>query len=215
MRSNNLNAKQRRAAISATVVLTAVVLMFLTGLCLMFKHLTTSYTDSVKMNTIAQKDLESMVQTHEHIQAARQSVTAPSPPQQQIQVDTVATSRQEGAAAPNAAFLAGKPFNVSFLIDNTPSGGQRGEVIIAVDPGLAPLGAQVRTHCPGTTDAYRPALTPSLYNSFQRFGELVEGMFFDRCRFFRVLPNFMGQFGINGNPELHAQWQSRTIQVIN
>ena len=40
-------------------------------------------------------------------------------------------------------------------------------------------------------------------------------MFFDHCRFFRVLPNFMGQFGINGNPELHAQWQSRVIQVTN
>ena len=33
-----------------------------------------------------------------------------------------------------------------------------------------------------------------------RFYNLVKNGFFDGVRFFRVIPNFMAQFGINGNP---------------
>src|SRR6266404_2215573 len=32
-----------------------------------------------------------------------------------------------------------------------------------------------------------------------RFYNLVKNGFFDECRFFRVLPGFMAQFGINGD----------------
>src|SRR5262245_31795532 len=35
-----------------------------------------------------------------------------------------------------------------------------------------------------------------------RFYNLVKNGFFDECRFFRVVPNFMVQFGINGDPEV-------------
>ncbi|MDA1164033.1 MAG: peptidylprolyl isomerase [Planctomycetota bacterium] len=45
-----------------------------------------------------------------------------------------------------------------------------------------------------------------------RFQELVEIGFYDECRFFRVLPNFMAQVGINGDPQVHAQWGDNTIQ---
>ena len=138
----------RRAAISATVALTAVVLMSLTGLCLMFKHV---MTDNGNVN----------LRDPKHTQAARQAVTttatttAAAAAAATTPAGTIASAtplqegdaearRQQAAAASNAAFLAGKPFNVSLLVDNRSSGGQRGEVVIAVDPRLAPLGAQVR-----------------------------------------------------------------------
>jgi peptidyl-prolyl cis-trans isomerase A (cyclophilin A) len=39
-----------------------------------------------------------------------------------------------------------------------------------------------------------------------RFYNLVKYGFFDNCRFFRVLPNFMVQFGINGDPAVQSHW---------
>lgn len=45
----------------------------------------------------------------------------------------------------------------------------------------------------------------------QRFEELTEKSFFDGCRVFRVLPGFVAQFGINGNPETQAYWRSKSL----
>jgi peptidyl-prolyl cis-trans isomerase A (cyclophilin A) len=39
-----------------------------------------------------------------------------------------------------------------------------------------------------------------------RFYNMVNNGFFDGTRFFRVIPNFMAQFGINGNPAVNAAW---------
>jgi cyclophilin family peptidyl-prolyl cis-trans isomerase len=44
-----------------------------------------------------------------------------------------------------------------------------------------------------------------------RFRELVETQFYDDCRFFRVVPGFVVQFGMHGDPTTHAMWSSRTI----
>lgn len=41
--------------------------------------------------------------------------------------------------------------------------------------------------------------------------ELSEQNFWDSCRFFRVLPGFIAQFGINGNPTTQAKWRSANI----
>ncbi|MFO0429574.1 MAG: peptidylprolyl isomerase [Planctomyces sp.] len=45
----------------------------------------------------------------------------------------------------------------------------------------------------------------------QQFYELVKSGFYDECRFFRVVPGFMVQFGMNGDPDLNARWK-REIQ---
>lgn len=46
-----------------------------------------------------------------------------------------------------------------------------------------------------------------------RFYNLVEHRFYDNVRFFRVVPNFMVQFGINGDPAVSAAWRPARIPV--
>lgn len=43
------------------------------------------------------------------------------------------------------------------------------------------------------------------------FKELVEMGFYDQCRFFRVVPGFMVQFGINGDTQLNGRWKDNNI----
>jgi len=45
-----------------------------------------------------------------------------------------------------------------------------------------------------------------------RIYNLVKNGFFDNVRFFRVVPNFVVQFGINGDPELNQVWQKASIK---
>jgi peptidyl-prolyl cis-trans isomerase A (cyclophilin A) len=45
-----------------------------------------------------------------------------------------------------------------------------------------------------------------------RFYNLVKNGFYDECRFFRVVPNFMVQFGINGDPQVQQVWRNANIQ---
>jgi len=48
-------------------------------------------------------------------------------------------------------------------------------------------------------------------NGADRFYNLVKHGFYDNCRFFRVIPNFMVQFGINGDPAVSAAWANARI----
>jgi len=44
-----------------------------------------------------------------------------------------------------------------------------------------------------------------------RFYNLVNGGYYDDCRFFRVLDDFMAQVGINGNPAVQSAWRDARI----
>lgn len=39
-----------------------------------------------------------------------------------------------------------------------------------------------------------------------RFHALVKAGYYDECRFFRVVPDFVVQFGMNGDPKLQKKW---------
>ncbi len=45
-----------------------------------------------------------------------------------------------------------------------------------------------------------------------RFHQLVESRFFDDQRFFRVVPGFVAQFGINGNPKVNEPWDKKPLE---
>ena len=45
-----------------------------------------------------------------------------------------------------------------------------------------------------------------------RFYNLVKHHFFDNASFFRVVPNFVVQFGINANPPVSAAWANANIK---
>ena len=45
-----------------------------------------------------------------------------------------------------------------------------------------------------------------------RFYNLVKNGFFDDTRFFRVVPNFMVQFGLNGDPAIQSNWANAWLR---
>jgi peptidyl-prolyl cis-trans isomerase A (cyclophilin A) len=49
-------------------------------------------------------------------------------------------------------------------------------------------------------------------NGADRFYNMVKSGFLDDARFYRVVPNFMVQFGIHGDPAVSAAWRNATIQ---
>ena len=62
----------------------------------------------------------------------------------------------------------------------------KGDFVVQINKEWAPLGAE-------------------------RFFQLVQSGFYDQARFFRVLPGFMVQFGINADPKTSALWQNMRI----
>ena len=62
----------------------------------------------------------------------------------------------------------------------------KGDFVVEVYPAWAPLGAE-------------------------RFLDLVRQGFYDGCKFFRVVPNFVVQFGINGDPAVQSKWRDAMI----
>ena len=49
-------------------------------------------------------------------------------------------------------------------------------------------------------------------NGVDRFYNLVKSGYFSEVAFFRVIPGFMGQFGIHGDPKVSAKWRDANIQ---
>lgn len=48
-------------------------------------------------------------------------------------------------------------------------------------------------------------------NGVDRFYELVESGYYDEARFYRVVPNFVVQWGINKDPKISQEWRQKTI----
>lgn len=48
-------------------------------------------------------------------------------------------------------------------------------------------------------------------NGADRFYTLVKTGFFDECKFFRAVENFMVQFGISGKPAANAEWEHKKL----
>ena len=44
------------------------------------------------------------------------------------------------------------------------------------------------------------------------FHKAVKQGFYDECRFFRVVPDFVVQFGINGDPTVQEKWRDKPIK---
>ena len=70
------------------------------------------------------------------------------------------------------------------LVGNELTETHTGTVIIETRPDWAPLGVA-------------------------HFQELVKEGFYDQCRFFRVVPNFVVQFGIAANPSVQQKWREK------
>lgn len=79
------------------------------------------------------------------------------------------------------------PWNVRFTVKHPGLGGREGTVEIAVDPSLAPIGAQ-------------------------RFADLVDDGYFTECRFHRSVPGFIIQWGIPADPKAYAKWGDNKIK---
>jgi len=71
--------------------------------------------------------------------------------------------------------------------DDTRGSGVSGVVVIETHPEWAPLGVA-------------------------HFDDLVQHGFYDECRFFRVVKNFVSQFGINGDPEIQTKWKADVLK---
>jgi len=96
---------------------------------------------------------------------------------------TLALSLFAGALTlPAGAQEAAAPATYKVKFDTT-----KGSFVVQVNRDWAPLGAD-------------------------RFYSLVKSGFYDDVRFFRVVSGFMVQFGINGNPNVMAQWREKPVK---
>ena len=95
---------------------------------------------------------------------------------------------KDGAHEATSARTEGEGRLVEFTISNLDGEvGRTGTIKVQTHPEWAPIGVE-------------------------RFHELVEQGFWNNCKFFRVLPDFVDQIGISGDPQVQEQWRSKVIK---
>src|SRR5467141_4809848 len=137
---------------------------------------------------------------------AKEQAAEPPPPEQPKAEATAAPKAETPAAAaaqPEATASAPAPaprsgydralLRAALLKDKAPDTFQvkftttRGDFVVTVHRAWAPIGAD-------------------------RFYNLVKHHFYDNASFFRVVPNFVVQFGISAYPPVSAAWQNANIK---
>jgi len=106
------------------------------------------------------------------------------PKKEQAAAETTAAPQEAPAPQQQAApssFQVHAPATFNVAFDTT-----KGPVVVEVHRDWAPIGAD-------------------------HFYELVKAGYFDGCRFFRVVPNFIVQFGIAGDPAVTRKWKEQNL----
>jgi peptidyl-prolyl cis-trans isomerase A (cyclophilin A) len=85
-----------------------------------------------------------------------------------------------------------------------------------INPTSAALGARAPDSFHVTFETSRGRFVVVAHRSWapvgvDRFYYLVQNRFYDENRFFRVLPNFVAQFGLPADPRVAAAWKGRVI----
>jgi peptidyl-prolyl cis-trans isomerase A (cyclophilin A) len=111
-----------------------------------------------------------------------QTPAAPAKPKSTTAPKPAAAATYDHALLKPALLTAKAPDTYQVQFDTT-----RGIFTITVTRAWSPLGAD-------------------------RFYNLVKHHYFDNARFFRVLPNFVVQFGLSANPAVNAAWEKATIK---
>jgi peptidyl-prolyl cis-trans isomerase A (cyclophilin A) len=114
--------------------------------------------------------------------AVSQTPSAPAKPKSTTAAKPAAAATYDRALLKPALLKEQAPETYQVKFDTT-----RGEFTVTVTRAWAPLGAD-------------------------RFYTLVKHHYFDNARFFRVLPNFVVQFGLSANPAVNAAWEKATIK---
>jgi len=100
------------------------------------------------------------------------------------------------------------------------AGGTRAETEVAPEKALTHPGAfsetapeSYKVEFETTSGAFTVEVTRAWApNGADRFYNLVKNGFYDETRFFRVLPGFVAQWGINGDPEVADAWSRASIE---
>ena len=145
----------------------------------------------MSVRTITIITLAALLSTQAAAEAAQRGKPATTPPKGR---GTATTQRGRGTAEPPVLSAAAKAKlkNPAALKDVAPA-----EYRATFDTSAGPFTILVHR-------AWAP-------NGADRFYNLVKYGFFNNTRFFRVVPNFMVQFGINGDPAIQDPWRNANI----
>ena len=101
---------------------------------------------------------------------------------------------------------------VTFQVDNLDGlPGNTGTFKVQLQPSWAPRGVE-RFEVRSSNESLVLAVSQSLSFSYAiTLQKLTAAGFWDGCRVFRVIPGFICQFGINGDPAVQSKWRGQIL----